>query len=305
MRPSLQQACVPVTVAVYSRSHRLGYRPVQNLQGCKFFVNCFNVSAKDLIKNGLETGSGAILGGGWQCKRIASTLGYVWWPWKGSPLCVRSLRCGALMFFHYEPGVITELSSHVVSRDSSILSGNACNFGRMQERLAVHVPRWNLFIVLRWSQPICQVTIIQQFCQNELLINFASFQGDQEEWFGNARWGSSSGQRAGYCLLWNQRIHVLWCERSVWECHSGSVDSTSSSTFLDDQSEASATTSVAGIFLRIIIFLSFNRISRSYFRLHSDHQNHHHLMWQLSLAHMLKTCDRCWTHSSTPIWCLS
>lgn len=47
---SLQQARVPVTAPGHARPHRVGHRPVSNLQGCEYY---YRVSAGNIIFYGI------------------------------------------------------------------------------------------------------------------------------------------------------------------------------------------------------------------------------------------------------------
>jgi len=79
-----------------------------------------------------------------------------------------------------------------------------------------------------------------------LTLIWLSLQGYEEERPGDAGPGAGGGTRAWRVLLRDKCFHLLRCKRSVWKFDTRCLDRAPPATFLDDESEEGAKTSVAG-----------------------------------------------------------
>lgn len=69
------------------------------------------------------------------------------------------------MFLHNQSRFATELQGDVVPRNTTVLPADPRAVSGMQERFALHVPRWNLFELFSWSKSIREVRYLyQQLC---------------------------------------------------------------------------------------------------------------------------------------------
>lgn len=76
MRSGLQQAGLPRPTIGHTRAHRMGDRPVPDLQGCPR----------------------TLLGGGGQRQRLPPPLGHIRGPREGQKIRLWKIGCGALVF---------------------------------------------------------------------------------------------------------------------------------------------------------------------------------------------------------------
>lgn len=165
-------SCCPRTCRQCGRSISIGYTKTQ-VTICSTRKRFFNHTQLSFR----STGTRAIVGSGRWSQRLVTPVGHIRWSWQGSSLCLRQVGsflslgyavdsyllpfsqvwCGAVVFLHSKSDLATQLQDDVVSRDTSLLSRCTRCARRLQERPAIHVPRWELFVLLWGEGDVCKV----------------------------------------------------------------------------------------------------------------------------------------------------
>lgn len=280
LRSRMQQACVAVSTLIDPCADGVGHRSISNLQRrkCRCMPWCLG-HFSDLFK--CLAGARTIMGSGWRGECVTASVGHIRRPRQRSALRIWSVRCGPFVLFYRQSGFAAELLGNVVSRDTSLLSRDTSHPGWLQKRFALHVQRRSLFVVFRRPKPVDS--------------------SRTEKRSGDAGRGACRRQGIGHCLLWDECVHLFRCERSVRECHPGGTAATATSAILDDESEASQTSHVAGE-TRGEHSTIFDNFKNVIFRPRSGHQSRYRPKWPFWLGLITKTCSTCWKPNTTPIW---